>query len=410
MSAAPSLRRLETHYIVMQAGFWAMFAAICAFQAALLYARGFSGTQTGLIMAVRCLAGIFFQPALGGLADRRPDLPLKHIVSVSLAISFFAGLVFLFSPMGLGGTLVVFIIIGGLEVSAYPLMDAMAIQYISTGTPIRYSLGRGMGSMAYAVCSLLLGLQVARWGVESVLVTHSALVAAEIAVVATFPRFSHPPEALAADRPKAQSTLAILRGNPRFTLMLCAILLGLTSVLPLSNFLVDVITAKGGLTQDLSVALFLMAGSELVTTFFFYRLLQRLGSGRLLLISLTFMALKALFLLLVPSLPWVYLIMPIQMLGYGLFTPASVYFVDQSVPPADRVRGQTLMMVASNGLGGVLGNLIPGKILDLGNAQGGQGATWMLMFCLITGAAGALLALLALRGKPRGGDLHVPSP
>ena len=51
-------------------------------------------------------------------------------------------------------------------------------------------------------------------------------------------------------------------------------------------------------------------------------------------------------------------VQPLQMLGYGLFTPASVYFVNESVPPADRVRGQTVMMVASNGLGGMLGGLL----------------------------------------------------
>ena len=35
-AARPSLRRLDLHYIVMQMGYWAMFAAICAYLAALL--------------------------------------------------------------------------------------------------------------------------------------------------------------------------------------------------------------------------------------------------------------------------------------------------------------------------------------------------------------------------------------
>ena len=36
------------------------------------------------------------------------------------------------------------------------------------------------------------------------------------------------------------------------------------------------------------------------------------------------------------------------MLGYGLFTPASVYYANENVSPADRVRGQAIMMMASN--------------------------------------------------------------
>ena len=86
---------------------------------------------------------------------------------------------------------------------------------------------------------------------------------------------------------------------------------------------------------------------------------------------------------------------PLQMLGYGLFTPASVYFVNESVPAADRVRGQTVMMVASNGLGGMLGGLLAGFTLDLG------GADWMLAGCVLCGCAGTLLCLLSLRLRGR---------
>ena len=96
-----------------------------------------------------------------------------------------------------------------------------------------------------------------------------------------------------------------------------------------------------------------------------------------------------------PSLPFVLLSQPLQMLGYGLFTPTSVYYVNDSVPPEDQVKGQTLMMVASNGLGGVLGSLFAGSILDLG------GADAMLVFCMACCAAAGVLGVLALRLSPR---------
>lgn len=94
----PSLRRLDYHYIAMQAGFWAMFAAIVAYQTALLLERGFSNSEAGLMTAVRCLAGIVFQPLLGGFADRHPRIPLKYIVGISLLISVAAGAWYWLSP------------------------------------------------------------------------------------------------------------------------------------------------------------------------------------------------------------------------------------------------------------------------------------------------------------------------
>ena len=392
---SPSLRRLDWHYIAMQMGFWAMFAAIVAYQTALLLERGFTNGEAGLMTSVRCLAGIVFQPLLGGFADRHPGVPLKGIVGVSLALSLAAGVWYWAEPaMGLAQTALVWVVIGGLGVSSYPLMDAMAVQFINDGVPIRYSLGRGLGSLAYAVVCVLLGLQVGQWGVETTLVTFLLLTAAEIALVFTYPTW-HPKAPAegraAAERP--QSALSLLRSNPRFTLMLAGVLFGLTAVLPLSNFLVNVILSRGGTAADLGLAMFLMGGFELPAAFLFPRLLRRLGSGRILVLSMFFGTLKGVALLLTWNLAGVLLCQPLQMLGYGLFTPASVYFVNESVPPADRVRGQTIMMVASNGLGGMLGGMLAGFTLDLG------GANWMLAGCVACGCVSVLLCLLALPRK-----------
>ena len=392
----PTLRRLDWHYIAMQIGFWAMFAAIVAYQTALLLERGFTNGEAGLMTSVRCLAGIVCQPLLGGFADRHPGVPLKHIVAISLALSLAAGLWYWMDPaMGLGSTALVWVVIGGLGVSSYPLMDAMAVQFINDGMPIRYSLGRGLGSLAYAVVCVLLGLQVGQWGVETTLVTFLLLTAAEIALVFTYPTWHPHAPAAQAEQARPQSALSLLRSNPRFTLMLAGVLFGLTAVLPLSNFLVNVILSRGGTAADLGLAMFLMGGFELPAAFLFPRLLRRLGSGRILVLSMFFGTLKGVALLLTWNLAGVLLCQPLQMLGYGLFTPASVYFVNESVPPADRVRGQTIMMVASNGLGGMLGGLLAGWTLDAG------GANWMLAGCILCGCVGTVLCLLALPRKGR---------
>lgn len=361
----PSKRRLDLHYIALQAGFWAAFAAICAYQAALLQGRGFSNTQVGVVMAIRCLAGVIAQPLLGAWADKHPNIPLKWIVSVCLGVSFFGGLLLMY-PLGMAGTLAVFTLLGALEISAYPLMDAMAVQFIHAGLDLSYSLGRGIGSFAYAVCCVLLGLQSARFGVESTLLTHSALVLALLAITATFPTFRPQWSMARGEREETpRGAFALLRENPRFTLMLSGILLGITGVLPMSNFLINVIRDRGGSEAQLGVALFLMAAAELPAALLFTRLYRRRGrAAGILVASMGFMALKCVLFLFARSYWAIWAIQPLQMLGYGLFTPASVYYVSDVIPPVDQVKGQTLMMVASNGLGGMLEGFIAGGALD----------------------------------------------
>lgn len=388
----PSLRRLDVHYMVIQAGFWAMFGAICAYQAALLLSRGFTNSDVGLIIAVRCLSGIIAQPALGIFADRHPNIPLKHIVAISLFLSFLVGLPLIFIPMGLGGTLVIFAFVGAFELSAYPLMDSMAIQFINDGVPIRYSLGRGVGSMAYALCCAALGGLTARFGIELILWVHAALVLVEAALVWAYP--THHPSA-EIDRAAApllpQSPLSLLKSHPRFSMTLLAAFFGILGVLPLSNFLINIVQAQGGTNLHLGLGLFLMGAFELPTAILFPRLLRKFGSSGLMSMSIAFCALKGLAILVAPSVGLLLLAQPLQMMGYGLFTPTAVFFVNENVPAADRVQGQTLMMVASNGLGGVVGSFVMGLALDFG------GVRTMVTLCLISSLIGLAIGLLAQR-------------
>lgn len=390
----PSKRSLDVHYIAMQVAFWAVFAAICAYQATLLLARGFTNTQVGVIVALRCLAGVVAQPLLGSYADKHPHVPLKVIVAVCLGVSFFAGLA-LMLPMGMVGTSLLFIILGALEISAYPLMDAMAVQFIQTGAHLSYSFGRGLGSLAYALVCVFLGFQAGRFGVESTLWTHSALTILLIVTVLTFPKFD--PAWLegkkAAQKPK--NAWRLLRDNPRFTVMLLGILLGITAVLPMSNFLINIIRSRGGDETHLGIALFLMAASELPAALLFDRLYRRGRAGKILVVSMVFMTLKALLMLLAPTYWAVWLVQPIQMLGYGLFTPASVLYVSDVIDPVDQVKGQTWMMVASNGLGGVMGSVLAGRALDAG------GVNAMLWMCVALGAASVAVTALAVWKKAR---------
>ena len=83
------------------------------------------------------------------------------------------------------------------------------------------------------------------------------------------------------------------------------------------------------------------------------------------------------------------------MLGYGLFTPAAVYYANDSVPDTDRVQGQAIMMTASNGLGGMAGNFLAGIALDAG------GPGFMLLLFFAMGCLGIFFALLSMRAAKR---------
>jgi len=316
-----------------------------------------------------------------------------------LALGFHA--VFYFARPGFFGTALIFLALGALETNSYPLIDAMSMQFLNAGISVRYSLGRGLGAFAYAIVSVLVGQQARRFGVESALMTHAALVVLILAALAVFPAFS-PSAFPAANMEPAHSPLYILKHNPAFTVMLGAGFFGLMAVMPIVNFLVNLVNDRGGDSGDLGLALFLMAASELPGAIFFQWLWKKTNIEKVMLASVVFMALKPLLFLFCRDLRLLLALQPIQMLGYGLFTPGNVYYANENVPPEDRVQGQSLKMVATNGLSGVIGNLIAGGIIDR------SGVDAMLLFCFFSGAVGIVLAFWAIRLRKRKKLLDIP--
>ena len=399
-----SRKRIVLCYVLLQASFWGMISSICAYQAAIVLDRGFTTGQAGIFCALCYLASLFTQPVIGGWADRHPSVPIKQLLIVMLLPAVALNLVFYFTRPGFALTALIIFLFGVLETNSYPLIDSMGMQYVNAGVKIPYSFARGMGSLTYAVLCVVTGLLTARFGMQAALLAHCAEQLLLIVCLLAFPsipaRLLPQPQAKSAS---GHSIWQILKKNRVFTLMLIACFFGMMGVMPISNFLVSLVNSHGGGSTALGVAQFLMAASELPSALVFGLLQKKMSSAKILLISIIFMVVKPLLILASGSLGMLLAVQPVQMLGYGLFTPTSVYFVNDSVPPADRVLGQTLMMAFSNGMGGVVGNLFAGRILDWAGVDG------MLTACVLSICVGAVLAQCSLRVQRKAARKAAPA-
>ena len=300
-------------------------------------------------------------------------------------------LVFYFTRPGFLLTALIIFLFGVLETNSYPLIDSMGMQYVNAGVEIPYSFARGMGSLTYAVLCVVTGLLTARFGMQTALLAHCAEQLLLLVCLLAFPsipaRLLPQPQAKAAS---GHSIWQILKENKVFTLMLIACFFGMMGVMPISNFLVSLVNSHGGGSTALGVAQFLMAASELPSALVFGLLQKKMSSAKILLISIIFMVVKPLLILASGSLGMLLAVQPVQMLGYGLFFPASVYFANESVSPADRVQGQSIRTILAISLSTLLGSLVSGYLIDLG------GTTLMLWFSTGCASIGVLIALGAL--------------
>ena len=212
---------------------------------------------------------------------RRPAAAARRGLAAAaacLVLALGVNVVFYTTRPGFWGTALIFLTLGILELNAYPLLDSMAVQFIAAGVDMSYSLSRGLGSLSYALACVACGQQAVRFGTESLLLTHMALLVLMIAVVALYPAF--PKDALQAqgggERP--HSILYILKSSRPFTLTLVSLFFTLAAIMPIVSFMVNLVSDRGGDEGHLGLALFLMGASELPAALLFIGLGLLCGS------------------------------------------------------------------------------------------------------------------------------------
>ena len=134
---------------------------------------------------------------------------------------------------------------------------------------------------------------------------------------------------------------------------------------------------------------------ELPIMFLFSWMLTRRASRTWLRLSGLGFFLHALGAWLAPNMGVMYAIQFFELPGYAMYILASVYFVNEIVPPDQRVQGQAWFTMCAT-LGNVLASLSGGFVLDL------WGANVMLAFATLSGGLGMVLLGVFLSKKQVG--------
>lgn len=157
----------------------------------------------------------------------------------------------------------------------------------------------------------------------------------------------------------------------------------------INTYLINIVENVGGTSKDMGITLSISAALELPTMAAFVFLLRKVKCSTLLKISALFFFLKSGVTFLASNIIMIHVAQSFQMLGFALFTPASVYYVNSIIREEDKVKGQSLLGVAIMGIAGTLANISGGKIIDtmsvssmllIGTIVAGIGFLFVCMF------------------------------
>lgn len=362
MGREKSIRILRIHYAVIQSVYWIIQAIFMVFVVPLLRERGFDNGQIGILLAVRSFTCIFFQPCVAAFADKHAKrIPLKYIIAMIVAISLATTCLFLKIHFGFLGSCIIFGFLGASITALSPLYNSLAMQYLGIGKDLKYSVARGCGSIAYAFCCIVLGYIVDVSGVEATLVLQVWMLVLSLLIVVSF-QTCQIPENQGCVSGKPHSTWHVITANKSYSVFLLASVFLFIGNNMTTSFLVDVVEKLGGTNAHVGYCQFVLAAVEFPMALIFMKMKRKIGTKNIMRICAVFILVKIIGILAAPNIPVLIGVHAFQMLGAGLYWSGSVYFVNENVEPADRIKGQSLMAIFSTGIGSGVGSLISGWI------------------------------------------------
>lgn len=369
-------------YALVQAMTWAFYAVILSYTSNFLYRFDFRDGQISLVLgiatAVSCVAQLFVAEAV----SRSRHLKMYAVILLTCLL------------MGLGTVAMAAtraVAVLGLGVccvlsQAIPAMtNALGMDAIERGAPVNYGIARGFGSLGYSALAFLTGLLVEARS-AAVIPAVTALCAALLALGTVWFHFTGEKD-LAPRQEKAASaeSKGFLKANWKFSLFLLGCVLLNISHNMLCNFMLQIISAKGGGATEQGTANAISALVELPVMFLFPLMLRLMGCDKWVRLCVWFFLVKSLGLFFAATPYGVYAAQATQMLGYGLFNISIVDYASRVVKGGDAIRAQSYLAATAP-----MGSLVA-------MSSGGYLCQYLgVPAMLLTSAAFAILGALVL--------------
>lgn len=395
--------RVTFHYMLVTGGFWMSFCVISSYAAVFLQGIGYNNLELGLIMALGNLGGTLLSTVIASRIDRNRKLRHATIVNVLLAVQLVQLAVLRISPVRGTAAFVCYVLYMAAiaPVNAVNLDLCVRLQHAKAG--LNFGMARSMGSFAFVILSMLLGVLTVRFtylmlpfaGMAVILLQYigNVLVDRDLRRAE-----SGLPAETAEIREPAAGLRSFIRENRSFCLMLVGTILIFTSHSIDGNFLINLVNNLGGDTAVMGYVGAFTAIVEIPVMMFSSRLPKSLPIAWYLRLSFVCFVLKILAYTLAPSIPLFFAARILQAPSYALYTVLIVPYADQAVARKDSAKAQSLAFSMTT-IGMVLASLVGGKMFD---ACGVKTTLWT---ATAIAAAGAAIALAGVRDRAAEGNV-----
>ena len=379
-------KSLTLRYALTQCFFWASAMGAGSYATTVLLEKGLSSSLVGILLAGSGILACLSQPFFASYADRSKKYVLPQMILLLSALCVLCFTLQLIPGLPIMASGILYVLGMWASDAIIPLLNALNVACDNSGYSINFGAARGIGSVASATASLVLGHILARWGHTWMFLFIVFFRILSMITIAGFPKLE---KASSADRIDESCGIAAFFLRYKW---FCVSLLGISFLgmfhSMTESYLISIMERLGGDSSNVGTALFIssMCGAPVIFFYAFFH--KRLKNESLLKIaSLTFL-LKSILFCLAPAIGFVYALEVLQATSYGFLGPTQVFYAGARVKAADMVKGQAFIAVAYT-LGCSCGNFAGGQLLNFG-------VNTMLLGGVIMALTGTVILFLTL--------------
>ena len=358
---------LTYRYSAIQFTHWASSSGAAAFATTYLLNKGVPSGMVGFLLALAGLCSCLSQPVLASLADRAEKFVLTKMLLIMSVLCSVCILLQLLPGISIMLMAVLYMVSIWSSDAMVSLLNAISVAYNNAGYFVDYGAARGIGAVASAVSSLIIGWVIAKFGTTWMLVLLLAARLGSMIALAGFPEI-----------------IGAFFGQYRWY---CLSLLGIAFLgmyhAMTENYMIVIMNALGGNSSHVGVALFIAAMVAAPVIFFFEKIRKVFRDTTVLKIAAVSFFIKAVGFYFAGNIQTIYLLQFFQISSYALLAPAQVYYAKEKVRDNDMVKGQAFI-TAAYALGCAAGNFAGGQLLS-------QGAGAILLAGICMAAAGTAI-------------------
>lgn len=392
--------QVKHQYSVVQALYWMTSCALAGYAAVYLQDRGLSNTLIGVTVGGAACLSMVIQPLAAQVVESISGLTVKKVIQALIVMMAVMFGVLTVIPVPVAGVVILYMGMNTLNYCMPPMLSAMGMEFINRGYYLNFGLSRGLGSISYAVCAAVLGIVIDRFfpGVLGYIYVVLAIllflaVSAMKDLEVEEPTFQQ--EIVEREKKPEESIWKTVCKNKTFLCLMIGFCLANMNNAAIATYTVNIIKNLGGSDTVLGFANFVSAASEMPVMLLFGYFMKKGNCIRLLKVSAVFFLIKPLVLVFANALPLVILGLGLQGLSFGLFTPAAVYYVNSTLIPEQRVKGQAIFSTITAGAATCGGNVLGGWLQD---AFGLQTMLWVCAAMALVG----VLFVIGLSEKEKG--------